>query len=160
MFRQKVQGLEAEAMKRDAAKERLAAMMSSKESPGSKQAEVAVKKKAEIVLPVEPEKPVGPKVEVSQNKEQVKKNSSKKSKVEQGRAEKISVSLHPADQVRAEKIEETLRKKGLIARRAPTSFLLKVALASFDPNKVENLDQIVDEIKSQDGRGKWMKLLT
>ena len=59
----------------------------------------------------------------------------------------------------AEKVEDALRKAGLIPRRAPTSFLLKVALAAFDEKSVDDLKSIVEEVKAQDGRGKWMHTL-
>jgi hypothetical protein len=73
------------------------------------------------------------------------------------KAEKISISLHPQDQDRLSKIENALRSKGLIGRSASTSFLLKVALASFDETKVRDLKSISDSIHAQDQRGKWMK---
>lgn len=82
-----------------------------------------------------------------------------KRKITHEKAEKISVSLHPQDQERAEKVEDALRKAGLIPRRAPTSFLLKVALAAFDEKSVDDIKSIVEEVRAQDGRGKWMHAL-
>jgi hypothetical protein len=73
------------------------------------------------------------------------------------KAEKISISLHPQDQERLSKIENALRSKGLVGRSVSTSFLLKIALASFDEAKVRDLKSIAESIQAQDQRGKWMK---
>jgi hypothetical protein len=153
---------------RDEARERLKALASAPTAPGQSQAARALEKsepKAKATKSVPAKKPVSkesaPRAavaetvppETSGEKPEAKP---KKPKVVHERAEKISISLHPQDQVRAERVEDALRKAGLIPRRAPTSFLLKVALAAFDEKKVEGLPEIVEKVRSQDGRGKWM----
>jgi D-alanyl-D-alanine carboxypeptidase len=153
---------------RDAMRAQLAAMMSSSSAPGAEQAERAVKVQSES--PKAPEKSQDSKVKPKTKR--VPKKAAKKAPTKpkpkaavktqkpisrggEEKAEKISVSLHPTDQDNAELIEDALREAGLITRRAPISFLLKVALASFDPSKVKNLPEIVQTIKAKDGRGRW-----
>jgi len=143
---------------RDAMKEQLAAMMSSNKAPGTEQAERAVQKKEipkaakkKSILKKRPDSNPKRKTQPKLEKAGMPK------RVGEERAEKVSVSLHPTDQDNAELIEDALRAAGLISRRAPVSFLLKVALASFDPSKVDDLEEVVNSIKSRDGRGKWMQ---
>ncbi|MCB1099217.1 MAG: hypothetical protein KDN22_26845 [Verrucomicrobiae bacterium] len=142
---------------RDEARERLMAMAAAPTAPGQNQAAKALQQQEEKPKVATTTKVSTPQVEskaaavVAEKKPKTKKRS-----VVHEKAEKISVSLHPQDQERAEKVEDALRKAGLIPRRAPTSFLLKVALAAFDEKNVEKLKEIVEEVRAQDGRGKWM----
>ena len=162
---------------RDAMKAQLAAMMSSTKAPGTEQAERAVQKKDKTKAKAQP-KPrsksikkvtktdakkvkasTKPKVKAKSETKPISRSSIELQGREAGeeRAETVSVSLHPTDQDNAELIEDALRAAGLINRRAPISFLIKVALASFDSEKMDNLEEVVASIKSRDGRGKWMK---
>jgi hypothetical protein len=144
------------AAERDALLAQMIEMSTKPDSPGSEQAKKAVRKKA--VEEKEAEVLRNPAQEVVEAETKLSLVHKKKvSKRREEKAEKVSISLHPIDQERAERVEDALRKAGLIARRASTSLLLKVALAAFDPSKVEDLPGLVEEIKSQDGRGKWMK---
>ena len=154
---------------RDEARERLKALASAPTAPGQSQAARALEKPEAKAKPVpKPASSASTKkstaaasaeVEATAAAVEKPKAKPKKPKVVHERAEKISVSLHPQDQVRAERVEDALRKAGLIPRRAPTSFLLKVALAAFDEKNVEGLAEIVEKVRSQDGRGKWMHAL-
>jgi len=126
----------------------LASVVSAPERAGKEQAGKAIDKKVE--------QPAKPPITRSKPKLAVAAKKPKPTVERAGKAEKVSVSLHPIDQERAERVEDALRKAGLVGRRAPTSFLLKIALAAFDENKVEDLAAIVEKVRSQDGRGKWM----
>lgn len=146
---------------RDAAKEALAAMMSSTSAPGTEQAQKAsVEKPAPAVqAPLGKEIPRGnPSVKVvpasAPKKKTVPAATASQIGEGEGKAEKISISLHPEDLERLENFENGLRKAGLVGRRAPTSFLLKVALASLDPQNLSGLAGAVAEITAQDGRRK------
>lgn len=146
---------------RDEARERLMAMAAAPTAPGQNQAAKALQQQEEKPKVATATTTTTTKVSTQQVESKAaavvaEKPKTKKRSVVHEKAEKISVSLHPQDQERAEKVEDALRKAGLIPRRAPTSFLLKVALAAFDEKDVEKLRGIVEEVKAQDGRGKWM----
>jgi len=146
------------ATDREALKAQLFKLASKPDSPGSDQAKRAVKKAA-AKPGVTRESKLQPKPVEKVSEPKAKPAPKKKVRpveVGEGKAEKISVSLHPIDQERAELVEDALRKAGLVGRRAPTSFLLKIALAAFDANKVDDLKAIVEGVRAQDGRGKWM----
>lgn len=143
---------------RDAAKEALAAMMSSNSAPGTEQAQKASVEKPAPVVQAPPKKKKAPTA-----KQPVKRAQTPEPKPDavvaqagegEGKAEKISISLHPEDLERLENFENGLRKAGLVGRRAPTSFLLKVALAALDYGELEGLSGAVAEITAQDGRRK------
>ena len=157
---------------RDEARERLKALASAPTAPGQSQAARALEKPEAKAKPVpKPASSASTKkstaaasAEVEATAAAVEKPKAKPTPKKPNtalheKAEKISVSLHPQDQVRAERVEDALRKAGLIPRRAPTSFLLKVALAAFDEKNVEGLPEIVEKVRAQDGRGKWMHAL-
>ncbi|MFC7339521.1 hypothetical protein ACFQY0_20180 [Haloferula chungangensis] len=146
---------------RDAAKEALAAMMSSSSAPGTEQAQKASVEKPPAAVQV------SSRMETAGIEQPVKKARSSASKAKpalsvvvpqngggEGKAEKISISLHPEDLERLESFENGLRKAGLVGRRAPTSFLLKVALAALDFGNLKGLSGAVAEITAQDGRRK------
>ncbi len=123
------------AKQRDASLDRLSklgSMMESPSAPGQEQAAKAIKKKAK-----EESKPT-PKPK----REKVKPKA---------KAQNMGLSLHPADQDRIYKIEEAVRKAG-IRGRPSTSLLIKLAIAAFDPSKVDNLRALFEELESQDGR--------
>jgi hypothetical protein len=144
---------------RNAAKEALAAMMASASAPGIEQAQIATRQKEQ--KQEEPESAVAKNVEVtpvvaSETKPDLKEEPKEPEVLAmgEGKAEKISISLHPADLIRLEEVEDALRKSALIPRRAPTSFLLKVALAAFDQSQTKRLVEAVAEVNAQDGRRK------
>ena len=140
------------AKERDSMKAKLAAMVSSPKAPGTKQAERALKPES-AKKEAKPSKPDGG---ASPSASSPKKPKAKRAKM-RGKAEKVSVSFHPEDLQRLEEVDDQLRTAGVITRRAPVSLLIKVALAAFDAKRVENIDEIVADIKSQDGRGKWLQ---
>jgi len=129
------------ARARDEARERLKTLTTSESAPGLEQASRALERAQE------PPKPGGAGKGRSVKKKPVKDLIP----AHNGKAEKVSVSLHPQDQAHVAAVEDVLLDKGLIARRAPTSFLLKVALAAFVA-KGKDLGKIVKEIQGQDGR--------
>lgn len=148
-------------------KAQLAAMMSSTSAPGAEQAQRATEAQSAPAKPKTDAKPA-PKKKSSAVKKSATppakakprtKRASAKKRAGEEKAEKVSVSLHPTDQDNAELIEDALRDAGLITRRAPISFLLKVALASFDPQKIDDLPEVVASIKARDGRGRWAQQL-
>ena len=130
------------ARARDEARERLKTLTTSESAPGLEQASRALEKAQEA-----------PKPGGAGRKDRSAKKKPLKEPIpaHNGKAEKVSVSLHPQDQAHVAAVEDVLLDKGLIARRAPTSFLLKVALAAFVA-KGKDLGKIVKEIQGQDGR--------
>ena len=135
---------------RDEAKKALADMMSSTSAPGTDQAKntaVEALPKIEADTKKSPSDPKrNPPVEVVEKASAIA--------IGEGKAEKISISLHPEDLDRLENFENGLRKAGLVGRRAPTSFLLKVALAAIENADVSGLGVAVAEVTAQDGRRK------
>ena len=131
----------SQAAARDEARERLKMLTTSESAPGLEQASRALQKAQE------PSKPAGG----GEDKPAKKKPPKAPVAVQEGKAEKVSVSLHPQDQAHIAALEDVLLDKGLIARRAPTSFLLKVALAAF-VEKGKDLAKIVNQVQEQDGR--------
>ena len=136
-------------------------MMSSNSAPGTEQAQKAAVEelKATVQAPAKKKPPfIKPPVKKAQTPAP---NGEPKPEAEiaqtgegEGKAEKISISLHPEDLERLEDFENELRKAGLVGRRAPTSFLLKVALAALDYGNLKGLAGAVAEITAQDGRRK------
>lgn len=139
---------------RDAAKKALADMMSSSSAPGTDQAKsTAVEPISEIeAAPKNLAKKSFPDTKPKPPVKAVKKASV--IAAGEGKAEKISISLHPEDLERLESFEDGLRKAGHIGRRAPTSFLLKVALAAIEGADANKLGIAVAEVTAQDGRRK------
>ena len=137
---------------RDAAKKALADMMSSSSAPGTDQAKNTAVEPSPKIEAI-PKKPVKKSPSDPKPKPPVKKVE-KTSGVAtgEGKAEKISISLHPEDLERLENFENSLRQAGHIGRRAPTSFLLKVALAAVELRDVSKLGIAVAEVTAQDGR--------
>ena len=128
---------------RDEIRDKLRALSVSDTAPGKDQAAKALTVEKEEAVAVVPKGP--------SQRDGKPKPSAKKRSVTLKPVEKIGVSLYPEDYARIEKVENALRKAGLIKRRAATSFLLRVAVATFDEN-TENLAGIVEELQSQDGR--------
>ena len=135
---------------RDVAKKALADMMSSTSAPGTDQAKNTAVEPSMKIEAAASKSPSDPKrktpVEVVEKASAIA--------IGEGKAEKISISLHPEDLHRLENFENGLRKAGLVGRRAPTSFLLKVALAAIESADVSGLGVAVAEVTAQDGRRK------
>lgn len=135
------------AKQRDEAREKLMALASASTAPGQEQAQKALN---ETRPPAASSAVAPPQLTPDRQDSDISGSAVQ----DAGRAEKVSVSLHPQDQARLMKVENALRARGLIGRNAPTSFLLKIALASF--SEETDLERVIAEVKSQDQRGKWM----
>ena len=81
------------------------------------------------------------------------KTTPKGKKPAKGKAQNMGLSLHPADQERLYLIEDAVRKAG-IRSRPSTSLLIRLAVAAFDPSKIDNLVELYEELEAQDGRRK------
>jgi len=160
------------ASERDALKSLLAGKATAPDAPGRNQAKTALEEtpKPEVkapepepvgVAPVpvetpEPEEPKpAPVAEVAEAapEPKVKTKKAKTKKGGGGLAKNTSISLHPADEDRLDAIEAALRKKRVVGRNTPTSFLVKVALAAVDLSGVD-LEAAVDAVREQDNRYK------
>jgi hypothetical protein len=140
---------------RDAAKEALAAMMASASAPGVEQARKAVLQKddsKELETAQTLQVSVADEIPKSKSPRAIQASKKKLAGTGAGKAEILSISLHPADLDRLEAVETSLRKAGLIGRGSSTSFLLKVTLAAFDPLNVQDLAHAISKISAQDGR--------
>jgi|GEM_PF-2103816 len=152
------------ASQRDTLKSLLAGKATASDAPGRSQAKTALgEPPPEIKVPTpqlveadlgsaaaEEPKPV-PAVEV---RAKVPSPSAKKVVAKKGGlAKNTSISLHPADEDRLDAIEVALRKKRIVGRNTPTSFLIKVALAAVDLTAVD-LEVAVAAVREQDNRYK------
>lgn len=131
------------AKKRDASLEKLQALMKSPTAPGQEQAQNAA---AKAKPPEEVKK-------VTAIEEKAVPDVASKPKEPAGKAQNMGLSLHPADQERLLAIETAVRKAG-IKGRPSTSLLIKVAVAAFDPSRIENLAALYKQLEAQDGRRK------
>lgn len=123
--------------------------MQSPQAPGQDQAKRAVEKSE-----LEAKKPEATVVEADVPVSQPKKKTPSAAAAKGGgggKAQNMGLSLHPADLERIYLVESALRKAG-IKGRSSTSLLIKLALATFDASKVENLVEIYEQLEAQDGR--------
>ena len=122
--------------------------MKSPTAPGQDQAKSAVEKSKTSAEKKSKDSTSAtePKV-VEAKKEKIKP----KKTIGKGKAQNMGLSLHPADQDRIYKIEEAVRRAG-IKGRPSTSMLIKLALATFDSKKIDNLVEVYEQLEAQDGR--------
>ena len=135
------------AKNRDASLEKLQALMDSPTAPGQDQAKKAVEKSK---VPAK-NKPKDSSNVVEAKVAEPKKKTKPKKTAGEGKAQNMGLSLHPADQDRIYEVEAAVRKAG-IKGRPSTSLLIKLALATFDPSKIDNLAEVYEQLESQDGR--------
>jgi hypothetical protein len=133
---------------RDEMKARLAALATSPNSAGSRQAETVLKPKpAEPeIKSVQTEQNTTTTTHTTQTPEAAPARKTPPKPKPKPKPVKTSISLYPADFDALDKIE-----KGLAKGRYNVSELVRIALAGFDPKQAD-VNAILEQVRERDGR--------